>query len=196
MRIFFITAATVLFVAATCILACNSGKGNPKNTEGISELMLDQQRKIERGHYLVTIMACNDCHTPTIMTPHGPEKDTVHLLSGHPSNVSLPGFDQSITRSWALFSMTNTAIAGPWGVSFAANLTSDGTGIGNWSEQQFFKAFREGKFKGLDNARTLLPPMPWQIYSHVKDEDVSAIYAYLKSTRPVHNVVPQPIAPK
>lgn len=95
-----------------------------------------------------------------------------------------------------MFSLTGTAIAGPWGVSYAANLTSDETGIGNWTEQQFFKAFRQGKYKGLDNSRTLLPPMPWQMYSQVTDADVSAIFAYLKSTTPVDNVVPAAVAPQ
>ena len=84
-----------------------------------------------------------------------------------------------------------TNYVGPWGISYSANISSDSTGIGNWSEKQFFKAIREGKYLGLDNTRPLLPPMPWQEYRHASDDDLRAIFAFLKSTKPVKNVVPQ-----
>ena len=69
------------------------------------------------------------------------------------------------------------------GISYTANLTSDATGIGNWKEQQFMYAIREGKFKGLAGSRTLLPPMPWEMYRHMTDGELKAIFAYLKTTR-------------
>jgi hypothetical protein len=94
-----------------------------------------------------------------------------------------------------LFNHNITAFVGPWGVSFAANLTSDETGIGNWTEAQFFKAIREGKYKGMDNTRPLLPPMPWNMYRNATDDDLRAIFTYLKSTAPVENRVPAPITP-
>ena len=75
-------------------------------------------------------------------------------------------------------------------MSFSANLTSDPTGIGNWTEEQFFRAIREGKSKGLAESRPLMPPMPWQQYRNLKDEDLRAIFAFLKSTKPVENRVP------
>ncbi|GAB1443700.1 hypothetical protein MASR2M39_25420 [Ignavibacteriales bacterium] len=59
------------------------------------------------------------------------------------------------------------------GASFAANLTSDATGIGTRTEEQFIKALREGN-KGLDNTRPLLPPMPWQSYAKMTDDDLKA----------------------
>lgn len=92
-----------------------------------------------------------------------------------------------------MFTHTNTAIAGPWGISFTANITSDSTGIGMWTLDQFKKAFKEGKYKGLDNSRPLLPPMPRQNYKNIKDEDAEAIFAFLKSTKPVHNIVPEAV---
>ena len=189
-----IIVAALVIVAAIGVIACNSSQSRPKNKEGISNTTVSKDSLIKRGKYLVAIMGCHDCHSPNIMTPIGPAKDTTRLLSGHPSNITLPKFNKDYTKLWALFSLTGTAMAGPWGVSYAANLTSDATGIGNWTEQQFFKAIREGKFKGLDNARTLLPPMPWPIYGKASDEDLRAIFAYLKSTPPVNNVVPEPIA--
>jgi hypothetical protein len=58
---------------------------------------------------------------------------------------------------------------------------------------QFKKALSEGKYKGLDGNRMLLPHMPWQNYRNIKDEDLKAVFAFLKSTKPVKNVVPQAI---
>jgi hypothetical protein len=42
---------------------------------------------VQRGQYLVTIMGCNDCHTPLKMGPKGPEPDLARALSGHPEQV-------------------------------------------------------------------------------------------------------------
>jgi hypothetical protein len=91
--------------------------------------------------------------------------------------------------------MDLSAAVGPWGVSFAANLTSDQTGIGNWTEEYFNRALKEGKFKGIEGGRMLLPPMPWQNYAKVPAEDVKAIFAFFKSTKAVRNVVPMAIDP-
>jgi len=46
----------------------------------------------------------------------------------------------------------------------------------------------------MDGARQLLPPMPWPVYRNMTDEDLKAIFAYLKTTKPVRNIVPAPIA--
>jgi hypothetical protein len=80
-------------------------------------------------------------------------------------------------------------------MSFAANLTSDETGIGAWTEHNFITAMRTGKIKGLENGRTMLPPMPWFNFKNMTDEDLKSIFAYLKSTKPVSNLVPAPISP-
>jgi hypothetical protein len=94
-----------------------------------------------------------------------------------------------------LFNMGSTAAVGPWGTSFAANLTPDDTGIGNWTEAQFVKCIREGKSKGLDGSRMLLPPMPWPGIAKMTDADLSAVFAYLQSIPPVKNAVPNPMPP-
>jgi hypothetical protein len=88
-----------------------------------------------------------------------------------------------------------TAAVGPWGVSFSANLTPHQSGIGNWTFDQFKKAMTEGKYKGVENTRMLLPPMPWQSYAHMKEEDLEAIFAYLQSITPIENLVPNHIPP-
>jgi hypothetical protein len=116
------------------------------------------------------------------------------LLSGHPANDAVP---KAIpTQDWVLFSNDLTAFVGPWGVSFSANLTPDDTGIGNWTLDQFKRAIRKGLYKGLDGSRPLLPPMPWQMYKTFSDEDLEAVFTYLKSLKPVSNNVPAPISPK
>ncbi|WP_420147677.1 c-type cytochrome [Spirosoma sp.] len=153
------------------------------------------QALIKKGEYLVGIMGCGDCHSPKTMGPQGPEPVASKLLSGYPADRSVPARNADALKNWVLFNSDNTAAVGPWGVSFAANLTSDATGIGNWSEEQFRRALKQGKSKGLANNRMLLPPMPWTNYRNIKDEDLKAIFAYLKSTKPVANVVPAPIPP-
>ena len=87
-----------------------------------------------------------------------------------------------------------TAWAGPWGVSFASNITPHpSTGIGYWSETLFVQAIRNGKYMGT--SRDMLPPMPWQALARLTDEDLKAIFAYLKSIPPVENEVPTAIPP-
>lgn len=155
-----------------------------------------QEDLVKRGEYLVTIMGCNDCHSPKKMGPNGPEIIPELQLSGYPSDRPIVKLDHPmIKEGFGMFYPDLTAAAGPWGVSFAANLTPDETGIGSWSEEQFKKALTEGKFKGLDGTRMLLPPMPWFNLTEMKDEDVKAVFAYLKSLKPVKNVVPAPIPP-
>jgi hypothetical protein len=88
------------------------------------------------------------------------------------------------------------SFVGPWGVSYAANLTSDSTtGIGNWTIEQFKNVFKTGKYNGAPGGRDLLPPMPWQNVAQMTDEELEAVFAFLQSTKPVHNIVPQPQRP-
>jgi len=155
----------------------------------------DSARKVKRGEYLVASIGCDDCHSPKKMGPNGPEVDAALRFSGYPAGRPLAAWDTNTTKSWALFSQDLTACVGPWGVSFAGNITSDATGIGNWTEQQFIKCLREGKWKGLDEGRPLMPPMPWQNFRKLSDEDLSSIYHYLKTSRPVNNTVPAWIPP-
>ncbi|MDX1907552.1 MAG: diheme cytochrome c-553 [Bacteroidia bacterium] len=156
----------------------------------------DQASLIERGQYLVTIAGCNDCHSPKQMGPNGPELVPGRMLSGYPGDQPVPVFDSKmLNQGFAMFTPDLTAGAGPWGISFAGNLTPDETGIGNWTLEQFKVALTQGKFKGQPGGRTLLPPMPWVNYVTMADKDVEAMFAYLKSIPPVHNIVPAPVPP-
>ena len=156
----------------------------------------DPEAITKHGEYLVGIMGCNDCHSPKRMGEKGPEIIPELMLSGYPADRPVVEFkDSLIQKGFAIFYPDLTAAIGPWGTTFAGNLTPDETGIGNWTEEQFKKALTEGKFKGLDNGRMMLPPMPWQNYVNMSDEDINAIFAYLKSIKAVSNVVPTPIPP-
>lgn len=178
---FLFTIITTAMVAT--LVACTGGSGN---TGAVAEV--SQDSLIKRGDYLVTAMGCDDCHSPK-NAKH--EVDADLRLSGHPASMPLPPGDTSLFRQgWVLFSMSTTATFGPWGNSYAANITSDSTGIGAWTEEQFFRAIRKGLYKGLEGSRPLLPPMPWMQYKHLNDHDLRAIFTYLKSTKPVKNVVP------
>lgn len=186
-----------LFVLATLSsLLLLAGFSTPPSPQRVRKTSLPpDQTLIKRGEYLVSIMGCHDCHSPKTRGPQGPELIADKLLSGYPADRPLPARNADALKNWVLFNSDNTATAGPWGVSFSANLTSDATGIGSWSEEQFRRALTQGKAKGLANNRMLLPPMPWPNFRNLKDDELKAIFAYLKSTKPVANVVPAPIPP-
>ncbi len=175
---------------AFLILACNSAT-HDQGTEH-ETAQLSQEEIIKEGSRLVLIMGCDDCHSPKVMTPQGPMPDQNRRLSGHPADMPLGPYDVSMITSgqWVLFNGHLTAAVGPWGVSYSANLTPHETGIGNWTLENFTKALREGKYKGMDNTRPLLPPMPWPGHKHLKDSEIEAIYRYLMSIDPVDNAVP------
>lgn len=152
-------------------------------------------KQVERGHYLVTAMACNDCHTPLKMGANGPEPDMSRMLSGHPQGLAMPPAPSLPPGPWlVVVAATNTAWAGPWGVSFTANLTPDKeTGLGAWTEQEFTTALRSGRHRG--RGRPILPPMPWPAFGTLSDDDLHAIWAYLRSVPPIPNRVPEPVPP-
>jgi len=182
---------TVLILAAFIwtLNACNQGAVDAKITADNAPPTKDSL--IKRGAYLVNAMGCNDCHSPKKMGPQGPFVDTALALSGFPSGAPVPLANAEVAKNHQIiFTGDLTGYVGPWGTSFAANITSDATGIGNWTLDQFKLAFQGGKFMGLKEERPLMPPMPWENFAKVSNADVEAIFTYLKSTKPVKNVVP------
>lgn len=177
------------------LLACNNEQKEKK--EPLYEPSVPNvETNVQRGEYLVNTIGCADCHSPKVMGVHGPEIDKNRAFSGYPAGETLPTIaNRGVLKDYALFNMSLTAAVGPWGTSFAANITPDDTGIGTWTESQFITAMKKGKYKGQEQGRNLLPPMPWQFYSHLTDDDLIAIFAYLKNQRPVENVVPAPLPP-
>ena len=161
---------------------------------GPQKTTTDNAARVARGEYLVGAMGCHDCHTPWKPGPRGPEPDMSRALTGHPADVKVPD-PPKLPDPWIwTATATNTAFAGPWGVSFTANLTPDPeTGLGNWTEQMFITAIRTGRHEG--KGRPILPPMPWPMLRNLNDDDLRGIFAYLQSLKPVRNRVPAPIDP-
>ena len=137
---------------ALCLLALSCAKQEPVTA---APAKVDP---VVRGRYLVTIMSCNDCHTPGYF--YG-APDTTRRLSG--SDIG-----------WV----------GPWGVVHARNLTPDSTtGIGTWTIDQIVTALRTGN---TPDGTQLAPIMPWMNYADILDQDDAvAIASYLKSLPPV-----------
>jgi len=156
------------------------------------------KEQVKRGEMLATFGGCHDCHSPKTMTPQGPVPDPARLLSGYPAGQAVPAIPAGAMAQGKWSVMTNddlTAWVGPWGISFAANLTPDKTtGMGGWTADQFIKTIRNGKHLGV--GRPILPPMPWQGYAALGDAELKAVFAYLRSVKPIQNQVPAPIPPK
>lgn len=175
---------------ALAIAGCQSGTPRDAASEGAGAAAVAvAQSPAERGEYLVKAVGCSDCHTPLMMGPNGPEPDMTRWLSGHPASFPMTPAPQ-LEGAWAFAGTpTLTAYVGPWGTSFAANLTPDqNTGLGIWTEEMFLNAIRQGKHMGT--SRPIQPPMPWQWYRNFNDDDLKAIFAYLKTVPPIVNHVP------
>ena len=120
--------------------------------------------RVERGRYLVeSIAACGNCHTP--QGPGGPQLDKT--LAG--------GF---------------LAEEKPF-TAYAPNITPDReTGIGGWTDAQIVASIREGR---RPDGSLIGPPMPIGLYRGLSDNDVAAMVAYLRTVKPVKNVVPRSV---
>jgi mono/diheme cytochrome c family protein len=192
MRTRFTTALTTVllsvFSGALLLAIGPSGQQSPSSAAPASSV------QVERGAYLVRAMGCNDCHTPLKMGPRGPEPDMARALTGHPQDLLMPPAPAP-SGPWIWHgAATNTAFAGPWGVSFAANLTPDKeTGLGSWTVEMFIATMKTGRHQG--KGRHLLPPMPYPVLGGLTDEDIRSVFAYLQSLAPVKNRVPTPVDP-
>jgi hypothetical protein len=137
-------------------------KSVPKNY--IPKAVPDKNNPAEYGRYMITISGCMECHTP--------------MNEG----VPVEGKDYSGGVEMDL----------PFGMVRSANLTPDmETGIGGWSKEMFIARFRyflndESKKMRADNVQTI---MPWTFYAGMTDEDLGAIYDYLRTVPPVKNKV-------
>lgn len=192
------TLALTAVISGICLAtACNeaSESSGTETAAPAATASYGGYETIEKyGEHLVIIGGCNDCHTPKKMGPAGPEPDMSLMLSGHPAQQPPPPLDQKEAAAKGLAAtQTLTGWVGPWGFSYAANLTPDSTGLAGWTEAQFIKCLREGKYKGLDNTRPLLPPMPWQGMALMTDDELKAIFAYLKSIPAIKNAVPEAV---
>jgi mono/diheme cytochrome c family protein len=117
----------------------------------------------EYGGYLAQhVGLCADCHTPRSGIRSAPDKSRLFAGAADPP----AGFP-----------------ANP------SNLTPDNaTGIGQWSEADFLRTLRTGvNPRGV----SLHPFMPWREIRRMSDDDLRAIYRYLRTLRPIGNEVPR-----
>lgn len=180
-------ASRARLLAAVGLVACVGLTTACQRTASAKEA---EMARVERGRYLVTVTGCGDCHTPLKMGANGPEPDLSRKLSGHPAALVVDVAPTLGDGPWLWAgTATNTAFAGPWGITYAPNLTPDEeTGLGIWTEEMFINAIRQGKKFG--GGRPLNPPMPWPAYANLTDDDLRSIFAYLKSVEPVRNQAP------
>lgn len=116
--------------------------------------------KVAYGNYLVQIGHCMDCHTP--MNKKG-RLEMDKLGAG------------------------GRSFHGPWGESISANLTPDKeTGLGKWTDAQIKRAIAKGV---RADGTKLRPPMAFRFYKNIKDEDLNAIVAYLRTLKPIKSAV-------
>jgi mono/diheme cytochrome c family protein len=154
-----VLAASLAALASLVLVSCVKKETLPPP--------VSEADQVARGHYLVTIIGCNDCHTPGYF--YG-APDTARALSGS-------------ELGWK----------GPWGVSYPRNITPEPqTGIAAWSESDIVTAIRTGK---RPDGRILLPPMPWPDLAALSDDDAMAIAKYLKTLTPVMHQAPEIVAP-
>lgn len=181
-----LTLGSTILLRAAASAPSNAGEGGA--VVGAADV-------VARGAYLVSIMGCHDCHTPWKLGDRGPEPDMSRALTGHPAALVMPPAPALGASPWVWSAAgTNTAFAGPWGVSFTANLTPDKeTGLGSWTEEMFIATMRTGRHQG--KGRPILPPMPYPVLANLTDPDIKALWAYLQSLAPVSNRVPSPIDP-
>ena len=171
-----IFGVTILFIGAVTAIGIRS--------------VDSQNDMVERGKYLVdAVAACGFCHTPRA----GTEYNMKMYLAGHSSGDPYPRYDFAPMRQQNIFLVTGmslTSFSGPFGTSFATNLTPDKeTGLGEWTEKMFIEAMRTGMHQGNPDNRKIFPPMPVKHYAQMSDADLKAIWAYLKTIKPVKNDV-------
>lgn len=129
---------------------------------------------IERGQYLVTLLACGRCHTEGYLTGNQP---TGPYLAGSRIGIAYTAYSEDETHP---------------GVVFPSNLTPDDeTGLGAWSEEEIIRAMTAGVAKSGHERLTV---MPWANYTALRPGDLQAVARYLKSLAPVSRKLPQSIA--
>jgi len=191
-------ACIVLPACFTLVLVACTNNAPVQPVKEPEKTEMSQSEMLIRGSNLVTAIGCNHCHTPKKMGPSGPVYDSALLLSGHQANSPLPVIDKKALTpgNWVLFASDLTATVGPWGISYAANLTPDSlTGIGAWSEEIFIKTIRSGKHLGQEGGRPIMPPMPWESVASLNDDDLKSVYTFLHSLPAIKNQVPAYMPP-
>jgi hypothetical protein len=140
-------------------------KSVPRPVAGVAPP--DRSDPIRYGEYMVTIAGCGDCHTP---------QDRGQSVTGK----FLAGGQRFVTR---------------YGTVTSANLTPDNeTGTGRWSAAFFRQKFEDYREYAAAGPPRLAGPeaftlMPWLSFTYLPAEDLDAIYAFLRTVKPVSHAV-------
>lgn len=127
-----------------------------------------RQHPVERGEYLVNTIGCGFCHSP--VREDGSIIEELRLAGG---------------QRWNLY---------PFDDVVSYNLTSDKeTGLGSWTDDQIKTFITKGIRR--DGTRMIPYPMPWPAFASLKEDDLNAIVAYLRTVPPVYNRIPEPKSP-
>ena len=198
-KVSFFSAAILLLVVSLSFSQYGCNEAKPAAPDSVAApKTLSHAELLDRGKYIITAGGCEHCHSPKIFTPQGPIADSVRAFSGHPEGSPFLPIDKKalIPGNYMLFGPDMTSFVGPFGITYAANLTPDSTtGLGAWTEEVFIKTMRTGKHLGQEGGRPILPPMPWQSISNFTDEDLRAMFTYLQAIPAIKNKVPAPVSP-
>jgi mono/diheme cytochrome c family protein len=159
----------VALASAAVALSASAPPAKPTAKPGAAAVApaAAKAKLIERGKHLVTVSGCGECHTPGTL-------------------FGAPDFSSELSGS-------ELGWQGPWGTSYARNLTPDlESGIGYYKEQEIVNAIKSGR--RLDG-KPMMPPMPWQDYVAYDEADLHAIATYLLSLKPVPHDVPDALPP-
>jgi mono/diheme cytochrome c family protein len=128
--------------------------------EMVPELAADASDQVKHGWYLVRIAQCNDCHTSA---------------------------DEKGNAQTEMMFGGGTRLTGAWGDVVSMNITSHPSGISHYDEAMFIKTIRTGRSSG--GVRDLNTLMPFSYFRNMTDEDLAAIFAYIRSIKPVKHLV-------
>src|SRR4029450_13522229 len=89
------------------ITGCQPGEQKAPTEPTDNKPAAATQTPVERGKYLTLAGGCNDCHTPKMFGPNGPEADMTKELSGHPASDKIPGVPQKLFDPGKFGTLTN-----------------------------------------------------------------------------------------
>jgi hypothetical protein len=135
---------------------------------------------LARGAYLVQLGECLGCHTTT--TPSGSPAVDMRYGGGRLFYVEM-GVGSEVDRANSKHN-GRTSAGAP--IVASANITPDASGIPYYTEQMFITTIRTGRVAGV---RPLSAAMPWIFFRNMTDDDLRAVFAYLKSRPPVSHTV-------
>lgn len=137
---------------------------------------------IKQGEYLTKIAGCEICHTPY----KSEYNDLPNLAPEDIQVLSINEHDALDTDR--LLAGGRVFDLGPLGFVMSRNLTPDPeTGLGEWTDEEIKTAIRTGVSR---DGRQLFPLMPYRVYNQMAEADLDAIVAYLRSLKPIENLIP------